>query len=259
MLKITDEMREKLRKPLPPEAVSPHPTKTYLSSIKSIYVAERITDVFGVGSWTLKSTHIETADKMVVVQTVLEIPEYGFYGESYGGNDNVDKGDAYKGATTDALTKIAAQQLEIGIDVFKGLGSTAAKSKPAAKAPAPATASKEEHWCKEHQVKFFKTARMRSYAHLIAGTKDWCNEPTEDTPVSTTEPEKATPPKQAAAANGRDLSLLKTQTDMVKAVLEDFKLPPSHTLKELGYSSWGDVKLTPAECYLQIQAMPKKS
>lgn len=121
MDKITDEMRSKLREPLPPEAVSQHPTKTYLSSIKSIYVVERINDVFGLGSWTLKSEVVERLEKFVVVKAILEIPGYGFYSEAYGGNDNIDIGDAYKGATTDGLTKIAAQQLEIGIDVFKGV------------------------------------------------------------------------------------------------------------------------------------------
>lgn len=133
--KITAEMRAKLRAPLPEEAVSPHPTKTYLSSIKSIYVTERINDVFGVGSWTLKGEVIERLEKFVVVKAILEIPEYGFYGEAYGGNDNVDIGDAYKGATTDGLTKIAGQQLEIGIDVFKGL-RTGKEPKPATK-PSP--------------------------------------------------------------------------------------------------------------------------
>ncbi|KKM64737.1 hypothetical protein LCGC14_1498400 [marine sediment metagenome] len=128
-MKIPEEIRKKLREPLPSEAVSPHPTKTYLSTIKAIYVTERINDVFGLGSWTLKSEMIERIEKFVVVKAVLEIPDYGFYGEAYGGNDNIDIGDAYKGATTDALTKIAGQQLEIGIDVFKGL-STGKKTNP---------------------------------------------------------------------------------------------------------------------------------
>ena len=61
----------------------------------------------------------EKCEKMVVVKTTLEIPEYGIYYESFGGNDNQDVGDAYKGATTDAITKIGSY-LGIGIDVFKG-------------------------------------------------------------------------------------------------------------------------------------------
>lgn len=123
-------MRAKLRSPLPPEAISQHPTKTFLSSIKAIYVEERLNDVFGIGSWTTKIEHIkdeqsQKANKngvfpiMSVVKLIFEIPAYGVYHECYGGNDNEDLGDAYKGATTDALTKIGSY-LEIGIDVFKG-------------------------------------------------------------------------------------------------------------------------------------------
>ena len=126
-------MRENLRKPLDTKAVSQHPTKTYLSSIKAIYVTERLNEVFGVGSWTTKVSEIDKGDKgMVVVKVTLEIPEYNVYYESYGGNDNggegsknFDLGDAYKGATTDAITKIGSF-LEIGIDVFKGKASSPA-------------------------------------------------------------------------------------------------------------------------------------
>ncbi|HNC65326.1 MAG TPA: hypothetical protein PLC61_06355 [Chitinophagales bacterium] len=133
MEKVTKEMREALRMPLPVGAVTKHPTKTFLSSIKAIYVTERLNDVFGVGSWQIKVNHVTTTDKsMVVVKVEFSIPEYGIYFECYGGNDNggensknFDLGDAYKGATTDALTKIGSY-LEIGIDVFKGLNTAPA-------------------------------------------------------------------------------------------------------------------------------------
>ena len=126
-LTITPEMRNKLRAPLPAEAVKAHPTKTYLSSIKAIYVTERINDVFGVGSWQTRVHTVEKSDNgMVVVKLEFTIPAYNIYYECFGGNDNgggnsknFDLGDAYKGATTDALTKIGSW-LEIGIDVFKG-------------------------------------------------------------------------------------------------------------------------------------------
>jgi hypothetical protein len=128
---ITAEMRDQLRKPLPKEAISKHPTKPYLSSIKAIYVVERINDVFGLGSWKLKSEIIKDDTAMIVVRAFLTIPEYGIELESFGGNDNggvsnknFDLGDAYKGATTDALTKIGSY-LEIGIDVFKGIADRA--------------------------------------------------------------------------------------------------------------------------------------
>jgi len=137
MEKITDEMRKALNATLPSEAITKHPTKTYLSSIKAIYVTERLNDVFGVGSWRTKVEKESVNDNgMVVVKLIFEIPNYGVYYESFGGNDNggeasrnFDLGDAYKGATTDALTKICSF-LEIGIDVFKGKGNT-----PVAKAP----------------------------------------------------------------------------------------------------------------------------
>lgn len=118
---------DNLKKPLPSEAITQHPTKTYLSSIKAIYVTERFNDVFGVGKWTqrVQSEHVNHETGMVVVKVVFEVPEINIYYESFGGNDNgginsknFDLGDAYKGATTDALTKIGSY-LGVAIDVFK--------------------------------------------------------------------------------------------------------------------------------------------
>lgn len=117
--KITTEQQQMLDAPLPVEAVSPHPTKNYLSTIKAIYVTERLNKVFGVGAWRVRSEQIAHENKMVVVKVTFEIPEYGIYYECYGGNDNADLGDAHKGAVTDALTKIGSW-LGIGADVFKG-------------------------------------------------------------------------------------------------------------------------------------------
>jgi len=187
MEKITTEMRARLREPLPSEAVSQHPTKTYLSSIKSIYVAERINDVFGIGTWTLKGELVERIEKFVVVKTILEIPEYGFYGEAYGGNDNNDPGDAYKGAVTDGFTKISGQQLEIGIDVFKGIKSEPSRQATTSKSSPVKEESSSEHWCKQHGVKYFKSAKMKSYAHPISGSNEWCYEHSKE--VSKPSPE----------------------------------------------------------------------
>ena len=80
MKKITEEMQMKLREPLPKAAVKPHPTKTYLSSIKAIYVTERLNQVFGIGGWRTKVEHIANGEKgMIVVKVILSIPEYGIY------------------------------------------------------------------------------------------------------------------------------------------------------------------------------------
>jgi len=125
-------MKEKLSSPLPKEAITQHPTKTYLSSIKAVYVTERFNEVFGVGKWTIKvqPEHANFETGMIVVKVIFEVPELGIYYESYGGNDNggvnnknFDLGDAYKGASTDAITKIGSY-LGVGIDVFKGKHDT---------------------------------------------------------------------------------------------------------------------------------------
>ena len=134
---ITAEMLEKLTHPLPPEAVTPHPSKKFLSSIKSIYVTTRLNEVFGTGAWKVETNFIDKDNKMVVVKVKFSIPSYDIEYECFGGNDNPDLGDAYKGATTDALTKIASW-LGIGAEVFRGeAGKTPVKAqqppKPAKK------------------------------------------------------------------------------------------------------------------------------
>lgn len=126
MKELTQNQLDLIKKPLPPEAVTQHPTKTYLSSIKAIYVTERLNEVFWVGAWKIKTNVEEKWDKwMVVVKVTLEIPEYWIYYESFWGNDNgwensknFDLWDAYKWATTDAITKICSY-IWIWIDVFK--------------------------------------------------------------------------------------------------------------------------------------------
>lgn len=140
--KLTDAQVAQLREPLPAEAVKPHPTKSFLSTINAIYVTERLNEVFGIGSWQTKSEIIDNGQKMVVVKTTLTIPEYGISYECFGGNDNADRGDAHKGAVTDAITKIGSW-LGIGAEVWKDevakpQRNSPAKPKSQAKAtPAP--------------------------------------------------------------------------------------------------------------------------
>lgn len=144
---ITPEQKEALDRRLPDEAVSQHPTKKFLSSIKSIYVTERLNEVFGVGSWHVETEIVERSERMVVVKLRFSIPEYGIYYECFGGNDNADLGDACKGATTDALTKVCSW-LGIGAEVFKGRQTGAGappqssvQRLPAAPDPIPAAAA----------------------------------------------------------------------------------------------------------------------
>lgn len=119
MKALNAEQLELLNQPLPAEAKKQHPTKKFLSTINSVYVTERLNQVFGVGAWQIHSEVI-SADKMVVVKTTLSIPDYGIEYECYGGNDNPDLGDAYKGAVTDAITKIGSW-MGIGVEVWKNM------------------------------------------------------------------------------------------------------------------------------------------
>ena len=144
---ITPEQKAALDRRLPDEAVSQHPTKKFLSSIKSIYVTERLNEVFGVGSWRVETEIVERSERMVDVKLRFSIPEYGIYYECFGGNDNADLGDACKGATTDALTKVCSW-LGIGAEVFKGRQTGAGappqssvQRLPAAPDPIPAAAA----------------------------------------------------------------------------------------------------------------------
>jgi hypothetical protein len=162
-MKLSSDQIKKLKEPLPAEAVKPHPTKNYLSSIKAIYVVERLNDVFGVGAWHLRSEIVNDRTDMIVVKAVLTVPEYEIELESYGGNNNggegsknFDLGDAYKGATTDALTKICSY-LGIGMDVFKGLATP--DSKPPAQINGvpltqPAITGKDLPWLNENTKEF---------------------------------------------------------------------------------------------------------
>jgi hypothetical protein len=116
-----------LKRPLPSVAISKG--QRGLDSIKAIFVAERLNEAFGEGRWYTKSERIERVEGgkqgiMIVSKTVLVLLDYPwFYAESAGGHENADLGDSYKGATTDALSKICAVQFGLGIDVYKGHGS----------------------------------------------------------------------------------------------------------------------------------------
>jgi len=121
MKQLTPEQLALLKKPLPKGAIKQHPTKKFLSTIKAIYIVERLNDVFGIGGWVAKNEVVEKVNAWVVVKTTFEAPEYGIKVlDIFGGNDNPDLGDAYKGACTDALSKIGSY-LYIGMDVYKGL------------------------------------------------------------------------------------------------------------------------------------------
>ena len=132
--KITEPMREQLRKPFPAEAITKHPTKSFLSTIKAIYVTERLSDVFGIGRWDFITEVAERTPDYVLVKGVLRILDYEVtVPAQYGGHKttgtNTEIADGFKSSITDALSK-SASYLEIGIDVFKGLVKTSPGKNP---------------------------------------------------------------------------------------------------------------------------------
>lgn len=52
----------------------------------------------------------------------------------------------------------------------------------------------------------------------------------------------------------RDLTLLKTKTDLYKALHADFGLQPNESLKELGLNSWTDLAISLQDAYNQVAA-----
>lgn len=128
MEKLSQEQILLIKKPLPPAAIKPHPTKSYLSTIKAIFVTERLNDVFGHGKWQIRTELISsTAGKSLkgkdeftsLVKTIFEVRDYGIYYECIAGSTNDDEGDSAKGGITDSITKICSW-IGIGASVFKG-------------------------------------------------------------------------------------------------------------------------------------------
>jgi hypothetical protein len=89
---------------------------------------------------------------MVVTQTTFDVPEYGIHYECYGGNDNDDLGDAYKGSTTDAITKIGSF-LGIGADVWKDKNKPNSNTLPQQQ---PQTAAKPQKTLRERIIAYLK-------------------------------------------------------------------------------------------------------
>lgn len=119
---------KQLGAPLPEWAVTQHPTKKFLSVIDPMAVIDRLNEVFGVGGWKYETESVSysisdgASTGFAVVKGVFTVPQHDIHLEQFGGNDNKDVGDAYKGASTDALTKIASY-LGIGASIYRGQGN----------------------------------------------------------------------------------------------------------------------------------------
>lgn len=128
MIKTAAELRRALRKELPTGAIRQNP-ENERSAVSPMFIIERLNDCFGESGWTADYKVIESNSKMIVVECLLRCwhpwiemrPEKAdIIRRAFGGNDNSDRGDAYKGACTDALTK-ATSHLGIAHSVYKGL------------------------------------------------------------------------------------------------------------------------------------------
>lgn len=143
--KLPAGILEILRRPMPDESLSQVPGGAKLTSIKSMYVIERLNEAFGIGRWSLDHEVVEATESEIVVGGKLHLIDYpecqfpATYG-SMKGRGNTERGDMYKGAVTACIGK-AASFLEIGIDVFKGKvkapsgGGYSQPYKPAAQEP----------------------------------------------------------------------------------------------------------------------------
>lgn len=125
---IPDKLRVELEKPFPPEAITAIASKKYLSTVKAIYILERLNNVFGLGGWKLEHEncwHPFDNVTYALVRGRLIIKEYDYVGTfQFGGHTCTGTGteiaDGWKSAVTDCLSKCASQ-IGVAIDVFKGI------------------------------------------------------------------------------------------------------------------------------------------
>ena len=125
---LTKDQRALLNAPFDwSKAVQAHESRSYLTVLKSMYVVERLNDVFGVSGWDLDYDMFKDSENEVIVQGRIvqrekedqrALTTYQF-GSGIKGRKGSDPADAYKSAVTDCLSKCASY-LEIGIQVFKG-------------------------------------------------------------------------------------------------------------------------------------------
>lgn len=123
------QLMKALSEPFPDEALRLI-EKTGMTEIIPAYEIERLNQVFGIGGWHAKYSQ-ETCTNIGIdperdqwfeatCKCVLTAPRYSIRIEQNGGSKNSDRGDAEKGAKTDALGKCCSI-LGIGGDVYKRL------------------------------------------------------------------------------------------------------------------------------------------
>lgn len=101
------------------------------------------------------------------------------------------------------------------------------------------TVDRTQHYCKAHDVNFFKKGKMRGYAHHVEETGEWCNEP-EETPPASQEPIKSALPEEKTgeeagqAGIGPIMPAFKNAGEFKQAILDKFDISVSQMGHELG-------------------------
>jgi len=91
----------------PAWATSEIPNKG-LVAIKPQYVIDELNKI-GTWSYKIKQSQLVDGIPVVLIRFKMTIGDVTVKRDQYGGSKNSDMGDAFKGAVTDALSKIAAQ------------------------------------------------------------------------------------------------------------------------------------------------------
>ena len=122
IINLPDNIIEAISKPLPPEAIKPHPTKSYLDTINAAFLMKALDDIFGIGGWHISDEGItwiqdKNGKQFACTKVTLTLTEYNISFNAYGGSNNDDPGDMMKGAVTDGFTS-CCKQLGIGRHVW---------------------------------------------------------------------------------------------------------------------------------------------
>ena len=126
---------EGLSAPFPKEALSEDKSRGFaLTSIKAQYIVERLNQVCGVAGWALTGDYNNTEDGVIFFGTLTINDGFKAHAQQGAGFSAKKKnsGDMYKGAQTDALSKIASK-FGLGNDVFKGKVAPPKSSAPVKK------------------------------------------------------------------------------------------------------------------------------
>jgi len=126
------------------------------------------------------------------------------------------------------------------------------------------------HYCEVHKTHFFKKGKMKTYAHPIGNTGEWCREPSEKPKPPETnkegqpsaneeQPAQAKDATQESTGQGeppkkpkRDPSTIKNITQLQKACFEDFGIKSNRELcAELNITSIQEISDC-AETYAKI-------